>query len=153
MDVSPITSAASTPSLQVSVPASTLQQQRASNLALLGWVMLSALKVVPTILYHTIVFVTITFPAWLYTLLSVTLTVTVNFSTLAILALGLFSTATYIFRYRYHRYGRAPPEIGRKEPGIEIPDPQASSKPGLSNYLDEFLSAIKVFGYLERYVG
>jgi len=32
-----------------------------------------------------------------------------------------------------------------------FPDTQESdSKPGLSNYLDEFLSAIKVFGYLER---
>ena len=51
-------------------------------------------------------------------------------------------------------YARLPSQPQRKEPQIEIfPDPQErGSKPGLANYLDEFLSAIKVFGYLERSV-
>lgn len=49
-------------------------------------------------------------------------------------------------------YSRLPPEPQRKEPQIDLfPDVQeGDSKPGLANYLDEFLSAIKVFGYLER---
>ena len=49
-------------------------------------------------------------------------------------------------------YARLPPEPQRKEPQIDLfPDTQeGDSKPGLSNYLDEFLEAIKVFGYLER---
>jgi lysophospholipid hydrolase len=49
-------------------------------------------------------------------------------------------------------YSRLPPNPQRKEPELDIfPEPQEGvSKPGLSNYLDEFLSAIKVFGYLER---
>ena len=49
-------------------------------------------------------------------------------------------------------YSRLPPEPQRKEPQIEIfPDTRESdTKPGLANYFDEFLSAIKVFGYLER---
>ena len=49
-------------------------------------------------------------------------------------------------------YSHLPPEPQRKDPQIDVfPDSQESdSKPGLSNYLDEFLSAIKVFGYLER---
>jgi len=49
-------------------------------------------------------------------------------------------------------YSRLPPEPQRKEPQIDLfPDTQdGDSKPGLANYLDEFLSAIKVFGYLER---
>jgi len=49
-------------------------------------------------------------------------------------------------------YARLPPEPQRKEPQIDLfPDTQeGDSKPGLANYLDEFLSAIKVFGYLER---
>ena len=49
-------------------------------------------------------------------------------------------------------YSRLPPEPQREEPRVEVfPDSQESdSKRGLSNYLDEFLSAIKVFGYLER---
>lgn len=49
-------------------------------------------------------------------------------------------------------YTRLPPEPQREEPHVEVfPDTQeGDSKRGLSNYLDEFLSAIKVFGYLER---
>ena len=49
-------------------------------------------------------------------------------------------------------YARLPPEPQRKEPEIDLyPDTQEEdSKSGFSNYLDEFLSAIKVFGYLER---
>lgn len=49
-------------------------------------------------------------------------------------------------------YSRLPPEPQRKEPQVDIfPDTQEEgSKTGLANYLDEFLSAIKVFGYLER---
>lgn len=49
-------------------------------------------------------------------------------------------------------YARLPPEPQRKEPQIDLyPDTQEEgSKSGFSNYLDEFLSAIKVFGYLER---
>jgi lysophospholipid hydrolase len=49
-------------------------------------------------------------------------------------------------------YSRLPPEPQRKEAQIDLfPDIQeGDSKPGLANYLDEFLSAIKVFGYLER---
>lgn len=49
-------------------------------------------------------------------------------------------------------YARLPPEPQRKEPQIDLfPDSQeGDSKAGLSTYLDEFLSAIKVFGYLER---
>ena len=49
-------------------------------------------------------------------------------------------------------YARLPPEPQRKQPEIDLfPDTQEGDyKPGLANYLDEFLSAIKVFGYLER---
>ena len=48
-------------------------------------------------------------------------------------------------------YARLPPEPQRKEPHIDLfPDTHhGDSKPGLANYLDEFLSAIKVFGYRE----
>lgn len=49
-------------------------------------------------------------------------------------------------------YSRLPPEPQRKEPEL---DPFAGTheegtKAGLSNYVDEFLDAIKIFGYLER---
>ena len=65
----------------------------------------------------------------------------------------LISTITWFIRYRFlTQYSRLPLEPQRKEPQLDLfPDVQeGDSKPGLANYLDEFLSAIKVFGYLER---
>ncbi len=63
------------------------------------------------------------------------------------------SLISWFVRYRFlNVYARLPSEPQRKEPQIDLfPDTQDDdSKPGLHNYLDEFLSAIKVFGYLER---
>jgi lysophospholipid hydrolase len=65
----------------------------------------------------------------------------------------IVSTVSYLVRYRFMSlYTRLPPEPQREEPQVEVfPDTQeGDSKRGLSNYFDEFLSAIKVFGYLER---
>lgn len=67
--------------------------------------------------------------------------------------LMVVSIVSWFVRYRFHfMYARLPPEPQRKEPQIDLfPDTQeGDSKPGLANYLDEFLEAIKVFGYLER---
>ncbi|OAX84341.1 lysophospholipase NTE1 [Emergomyces africanus] len=109
--------------------------------------------VVPSVLYWVITFTTITLPTWLFTLFSMSLTFTMNFTTLLVILLVLVSTISWFVRYRFlNMYSRLPPEPQRKEPQIDLfPDTQAGdSKPGLANYLDEFLSAIKVFGYLER---
>lgn len=65
----------------------------------------------------------------------------------------LFSAASWFVRYRYlNMYARLPPEPQRKEPDIDLfPDTHEEDiKSGFSSYLDEFLSAIKIFGYLER---
>ena len=70
-----------------------------------------------------------------------------------LIVLAFASTVSWVVRYRFlNMYARLPPEPQRKEPQVELfPDTQeGDSKPGLANYLDEFLSAIKVFGYLER---
>lgn len=70
-----------------------------------------------------------------------------------LIVLAFASTVSWIVRYRYlNMYARLPPEPQRKEPQIDLfPDTQdGDSKPGLANYLDEFLSAIKVFGYRKR---
>ena len=67
--------------------------------------------------------------------------------------MALVSTISWFIRYRFlNMYSRLPPEPQRKEPQLDLfPDVhEGDSKPGLANYLDEFLSAIKVFGYLER---
>ena len=71
---------------------------------------------------------------------------------LIVLAFG--SLISWIVRYRFmNMYTRLPPEPQRKEAHIDLfPDTQDDdSKPGLANYLDEFLSAIKVFGYRRYY--
>ncbi|KAF1842002.1 lysophospholipase NTE1 [Cucurbitaria berberidis CBS 394.84] len=120
-----------------------------SSFGLIGRVVLSILGVLPTILY----WLTYSLPAWLFTLFSMSLTFTMNFTTLMLVALLILSTISYFVRYRYMTmYARLPPEPQREEPQVEVfPDSaEGDSKRGLSNYLDEFLSAIKVFGYLER---
>ncbi|KIV81859.1 hypothetical protein PV11_04009 [Exophiala sideris] len=107
----------------------------------------------PGALFWIITFTTITLPTWLFTLFSMSLTFTMNFTTLLLIALAIVSTISWFIRYRFlNVYTRLPAETQRKEAQIDLfPDIQeGDSKPGLSNYLDEFLSAIKVFGYLER---
>ncbi|KAK2629630.1 hypothetical protein QTJ16_000450 [Diplocarpon rosae] len=111
------------------------------------------IKVIPGILYWIIRVSTITIPSFLFTLFSTSLTFTMNATTLMLIAIALVSTLSWFVRYRFlNMYSRLPPEPQRKEPEIELyPDTQEEgSKSGFSNYLDEFLSAIKVFGYLER---
>ncbi|TKA26106.1 Lysophospholipase NTE1 [Salinomyces thailandicus] len=124
-----------------------------SSFGMLGGLFLGLFTVIPGLLYWIISFVTLTLPAWLFTFLSTSLTFTMNMTTLLLTLLAFASTVAWFVRYRFMNvYSRLPPEPQRKEPQIDIfPDtPEADSKPGLSNYFDEFLSAIKVFGYLER---
>ncbi|MCJ1481142.1 phosphatidylcholine and lysophosphatidylcholine phospholipase [Schaereria dolodes] len=124
-----------------------------SWIELLGRLLVFMLGVIPIILYWLVTFVSITIPTCLFNLFSTSLTFTMNFTTLMLILLAFASTVSWIVRYRYlNMYARLPPEPQRKEPQIDLfPDTQeGDSKPGLANYLDEFLSAIKVFGYLER---
>lgn len=72
-----------------------------------------------------------------------------------VIVVALISGVSWVVRYRYlNMYSRLPPEPQRKEPDIDLfPDThEEDAKAGLSSYLDEFLSAIKIFGYLERSV-
>ncbi|PYH49831.1 lysophospholipase [Aspergillus saccharolyticus JOP 1030-1] len=119
----------------------------------IGWVFSVLFQVIPGVLYWLVTFSTITVPTWLFTLFSMSLTFTMNFTTLLLIALAVVSTISWFIRYRFlNMYSRLPPEPQRKEPQLDLfPNIQeGDSKPGLANYLDEFLSAIKVFGYLER---
>ncbi|KAJ5798571.1 Lysophospholipase nte1 [Penicillium pulvis] len=119
----------------------------------IGWVFTFTFQVIPRALYWLITFTTITLPTWLFTLFSMSLTFTMNFTTLMLILLAVVSTVSWFIRYRFmNMYSRLPPEPQRKEAQVDLfPDTQdGDSKPGLASYLDEFLSAIKVFGYLER---
>ncbi|OWP00123.1 hypothetical protein B2J93_8694 [Marssonina coronariae] len=134
--------------------ATTMEEDAASSwFGSLCRMLLFMIKVIPGILYWLIRVSTITIPTFLFTLFSTSLTFTMNATTLMLIAIALVSTLSWFVRYRFlNMYTRLPPEPQRKEPEIELyPDTQEEgSKSGFSNYLDEFLSAIKVFGYLER---
>ena len=128
-------------------------EQSSSLFAALGRLIWTIIQVTPAVLLWIITFVTISLPTWLFTIGTTSLTITMNFTQIVIVFLTLASVVSWLVRYRLlNVYTRLPAEPERKEPQIDIfPDSQAGdSKPGLSNYLDEFLSAIKVFGYLER---
>ncbi|KAL1996136.1 hypothetical protein VTN49DRAFT_459 [Thermomyces lanuginosus] len=121
----------------------------------LGGVVGFFFQTIPSILFWVIGFTSITVPTYIFTVLSMSLTFTMQFRTLLLIILAIISGVIWFIRYRYlNMYSRLPPEPQRKEPQIDLfPDSQeGDSKPGLANYLDEFLSAIKVFGYLERAV-
>ena len=140
-----------------------------SWLALLGQALFAMARGIPGLLIWIITFSTITLPTLLFALFSTSLTFTMNFTTLCVrsavvkgamlltacrmfIILAFASMVSWIVRYRFlNMYARLPPEPQRKEPQIDLfPDTQeGDSKPGLANYLDEFLSAIKVFGYRE----
>ena len=124
-----------------------------SILGTLARLVLGLFTLVPSLLYYLISFLTIALPTWIFTFLSTSLTFTMNMTTLLLVLLAFASTVSWFVRYRFlNMYSRLPPEPQRKEPEIEVfPEAQETdSKPGLHNYFDEFLSAIKVFGYLER---
>ncbi|OIW32187.1 patatin-like phospholipase [Coniochaeta ligniaria NRRL 30616] len=111
------------------------------------------LHTVSTILYYAIKMTTISVPTFLFTMFSTSLTVTMNATTLMVIIVAMLSGVSWVVRYRYlNMYSRLPPEPQRKEPDVDLfPDThEEDTKSGFSSYLDEFLSAIKIFGYLER---
>ncbi|CCO29959.1 hypothetical protein BN14_03983 [Rhizoctonia solani AG-1 IB] len=103
-----------------------------------------------------VAFVTIKIPIFIYAVLSYSLTLTLNFNSL--LAIGVVAAIflSYYIRYRYlNDYADL------KEPPLDKPNATALhpdiaaaaddlSAPRFSNYLDEFLQAIRVFGFLEK---
>ncbi|WAO95146.1 Lysophospholipase NTE1 [Fusarium falciforme] len=142
----------SAPSAMSAMPAAAAHESY-SWLGLFGWLIWSIFHIVSTILYWVIRIATINFPSFLYHLFSTSWTVTMNATTLMFIMAGLVSAVSWVVRYRIlNMYSRLPPEPQRKEPEIDLfPDThEGGTKSGLANYLDEFLSAIKIFGYLER---
>ncbi|EGY20807.1 Lysophospholipase NTE1 [Verticillium dahliae VdLs.17] len=124
-----------------------------SWLGFFAWLIIAILQLVSSVLYWTIRLATITVPTLLFQLFSTSWTVTMNATTLMVITVALVSAVSWVVRYRIlNMYSRLPPEPQRKEPEIDLfPDTHDEGvKSGLSSYLDEFLSAIKIFGYLER---
>ncbi|KAK6341605.1 phosphatidylcholine and lysophosphatidylcholine phospholipase [Orbilia brochopaga] len=127
------------------------------NLSLIATIIYYTLwtfQLLPWLSYWILSFTTYTVPALLFTLFSTSFSITMNFTTLLAILLLFTTLISYIVRYRYlNMYAHLPPEPQRKEPQIDMftDEPEADDvKPGIASYFDEFLSAIKVFGYLER---
>ncbi|KIL93566.1 lysophospholipase nte1 [Fusarium avenaceum] len=117
------------------------------------WLIWSIFHITSTILYWVVRIATINVPSFLFHLFSTSWTVTMNATTLMFIMAAVVSAVSWVVRYRIlNMYSRLPPEPQRKEPEIDLfPDThEGGTKSGLANYLDEFLSAIKIFGYLER---
>ncbi|KZT38510.1 patatin-domain-containing protein [Sistotremastrum suecicum HHB10207 ss-3] len=101
----------------------------------------------------TVAFITITLPYWLYSILSYSLTLTLNFYSLLFIFIASAIAFSFFIRFKYlNRYE------GLKEPPLAKPDakelhPDVNSSelpPSFHHYLDDFLQAIRVFGFLEK---
>lgn len=100
-----------------------------------------------------VAFATITLPTWIYAALSYSMTLTLNFWSFAII-FGLFAVAVnYWIKFRYlnvYTKLKEPPlpkaDAQELNPDVNTPE----QMPALHNYLDEFLQAIRVFGFLEK---
>ncbi|ORY05330.1 patatin-domain-containing protein [Basidiobolus meristosporus CBS 931.73] len=114
---------------------------------------------IPALLYRVLSFFTISIPSTLYTLLSYTLTVSLDFYSL-VLILCVLIVCSYLFiRYRlltkYSRLPSPPPEVRNPvsfdlHPDTTSDDEEPPLKIFPGDFLKVFLASIKVFGYLER---
>ncbi|SCZ99364.1 BZ3500_MvSof-1268-A1-R1_Chr7-2g09501 [Microbotryum saponariae] len=104
---------------------------------------------------HLAAFVTLTLPRWAFLVLHWGATITLRFNFMSVI-ITLFIGATilsYVWKVRYlNRYTTLKVAPLEKDEGFDLhPDLVTDqAQPRFHNYLDEFLSAIKVFGYLEK---
>ncbi|EKM61421.1 uncharacterized protein PHACADRAFT_135056 [Phanerochaete carnosa HHB-10118-sp] len=100
-----------------------------------------------------VAFATISVPRFIYAVLSYSMTLTLNFWSFAIM-FGLSLVAlNYWIRFRYlniYTKLKEPPlvkaDAQELHPDVNTPE----SAPAFHNYLDEFLQAVRVFGFLEK---
>ncbi|PWN38990.1 hypothetical protein IE81DRAFT_326984 [Ceraceosorus guamensis] len=105
----------------------------------------------------TVRFASVTLPSAIYSVLHYSLTLQLNFPSLALLFLACLVAAFVWLRYRHlNRYERLREVPLAKDEGFNLhPDVGANDDDdgrgnGFSNYLDEFLQAIRIFGFLEK---
>ncbi|RPD57124.1 patatin-domain-containing protein [Lentinus tigrinus ALCF2SS1-6] len=98
-------------------------------------------------------FATITVPRFIYAVLSYSMTLTLNFWSFALLFLAFAVGLNYWIRFRYlNKYTqlKEPPlvkaDAQELHPDVNTPEQPAN----FHNYLDEFLQAVRVFGFLEK---
>ncbi|KAF9074991.1 hydrolase [Rhodocollybia butyracea] len=99
-----------------------------------------------------VAFVTITIPTMIYFILSWSMTLTLNFWSFAIMFVLFVVALNYWIRFRYlndYTHLKEPPLV--KPDANELhPDVNTDPPPSFHNYLDDFLQAVRVFGFLEK---
>ncbi|KAJ7110317.1 hypothetical protein C8R43DRAFT_1042208 [Mycena crocata] len=110
------------------------------------WVILWALSWAKSL----IAFVTITIPRQIYSILSYSMTLTLNFWSFAIIFVASAVALNYWIRFRYlndYTQLKEPPLV--KPDANELhPDVNTDPPPTFHNYLDDFLQAVRVFGFV-----
>ncbi|KAJ3978131.1 hypothetical protein EV361DRAFT_875341 [Lentinula raphanica] len=99
-----------------------------------------------------VTFVTITIPTMIYFILSYSMTLTLNFWSFALIFTLFAIVLNYWIRFRYlndYTQLKEPPLV--KPDANELhPDVNTEPPPSFHNYLDDFLQAVRVFGFLEK---
>ncbi|KAI0673740.1 patatin-domain-containing protein [Trametes maxima] len=100
-----------------------------------------------------VAFSTISIPKFIYAVLSYSMTLTLNFWSFALLFAAFCVALNYWIRFRYlNKYTqlKEPPlvkaDAQELHPDVNTPE----QPPAFHNYLDEFLQAVRVFGFLEK---
>lgn len=103
-----------------------------------------------------VAFATITLPSLLVRILGYSLTLQLDFTKLVILFFLWGLAVFFLIRYRYlNKYSKlkesplASPDPHLLNPSISAPD-DLEKPTAFHNYLDEFLAAIRIFGFLEK---
>ncbi|KIY46312.1 patatin-domain-containing protein [Fistulina hepatica ATCC 64428] len=97
-------------------------------------------------------FATITVPRLIYAILSLTVTLTLNFWSFAIIFVASAVALNYYIRFRYlnnYSHLKEPPLVHPDAKELH-PDANPDLPPTFHNYLDDFLQAVRVFGFLEK---
>ncbi|KAL0580670.1 phosphatidylcholine and lysophosphatidylcholine phospholipase [Marasmius crinis-equi] len=99
-----------------------------------------------------VAFVTISIPRSVYSVLSYSMTLTLNFWSFSLLFVLSAVALNYWIRFRYledYAHLKEPPLL--KPDAKELhPDVNTDPPPPFHNYLDDFLQAVRVFGFLEK---
>ncbi|CEP61662.1 lysophospholipase LALA0_S03e07976g [Lachancea lanzarotensis] len=117
-------------------------------------------SVVSRVFWQTLRFFLLRIPSWL--VLSSSIHITVSFSTLVLLFVASMLATYYLLRTRFlNAYKRLQPDDSEEKmikdeksrdeaEALFMNKNEKTPKSGFTSYLDEFLSAIKIFGYLEK---
>ncbi|ONH69299.1 Lysophospholipase NTE1 [Cyberlindnera fabianii] len=118
---------------------------------------------VPSLIGHILYFISwvsvkilevalITLPSWLLNLLSTSFSITLSFTSLLLILGSVFVASLLFVRYRALTGYSKVLEERREPPRVDafLDEAGKGGKRRFGSYLDEFLIAIKVFGYLEK---